>query len=552
MAEAIPPQATGPIRIDGFIIDPARAELRQEGGGYVPLRPRSFAVLGLLAANLGRVVGRDHLLAAVWNDAAVTEDALTQCIADIRRAIGDEERQLLRTIPRRGYMLLPAREVQDGTLPAPAPVRRLPETRYARSGDCHIAYQVTGEGPVDLVFAQGYVTHLEIEWEDPRPARFIDGLSSFCRLIRFDKRGTGLSDRVAGLATLEERMDDLRAVMDAAGSERAVLLGASEGGPMSLLFSATCPERVRSLILCGAFARIAAAPDHPWGRTPEQLANILRMIEQKWGTGHSVDAYSPSLAADPAYRDWRGRMDRAGASPGAALSLLRMNFGIDVRHILPTIAVPTLVLHRARDNAIDVEHGRHLARSIPGARYVELAGRDHPPWTGDTDAVVAAIRDFVVASHPLPEPDRVVATVLAAVPGVDMAAVSEAFRAIFRREVALHRGREAETRGPGCMAVFDGPARAVRCGHAIIAAARASGADAHIGVHTGECERVGPSIRGIAMHLAGRIAEVARPGEVLVSSTIRDLVAGSGLSFAPRSERAFSGLPGRWTLLTAS
>lgn len=535
------------VTLEGYELDLDREELRATDGTLVRLRPRSFHVLKLLALQIGRLVTKEEIIAAVWNDAAVTEDSLTQCIADIRRAIGDDSHRILRTLPRRGYMLLgPAR-------PAPhRPPARIPETRYARSGDCHIAYQVTGEGPIDLVFSQGYVTHLELEWEHPRPAALVQALSSFCRLIRFDKRGTGLSDRVAGIATIEERMDDLRAVMDAAGSERAVLLGASEGGSMSMLFSATWPERVRSLILCGAFARIAWAPDHRWGRTPEQLANVLRMVEEKWGTGHTVDIYSPSVAGDPTYRAWRARVDRAGASPGAAIALLRMNFGIDVRHILPSIAVPTLILHRAQDHAINIEHGRHLARSIPGARYIELEGSDHPPWTGDTDAVVAAIRDFVVASHPLPEPDRVVATVLAARSGDGAGATDERFRALFRREVALHRGREIDAAAPACMAVFDGPARAVRCGHAIVASARSSGVGARIGVHTGECDRVGASIRGIAVGLAARIAEAAMPGEVLASSTVRDLVAGSGLSFSPRSEQVFPDLPGRWALLAAS
>lgn len=544
MVRAVP---AGQVALDGYEIDLDRAELRAADGALVRLRPRSFDVLRLLALRLGQLVTKEEIMAAVWNDAAVTEDSLTQCIADIRRAIGDDGRRVLRTVSRRGYLLL------GPTPPAPRLQPRLaPETRYARSGDCHIAYQVTGEGPVDLVFAQGYVTHLELEWEDPRPAGFLRALSSFCRLIRFDKRGTGLSDRVAGIATIEERMDDLRAVMDAAGSERAVLLGASEGGPMSMLFGATWPGRVRSLILCGAFARIAWAPDHPWGRTPGQLADTCRMIEEKWGTGHTVDVYSPSAAGDPAYRAWRGRLDRGGASPGAAIALARMNFGIDVRHILSGIAVPTLVLHRAQDIAIPVEHGRHLARSIPGARYVELAGHDHPPWTGDTDAVVAAIRDFVAAPHPAQEPDRVVATVLAALPGHGVPVADEPFRRMFLREVARHRGLVLEDPAPACKATFDGPARAVRCGHAIVAAARSSGMAARVGVHTGECDRLGRAIRGIATDLAERIAAVAQPGEVLASSTVRDLVAGSGLFFSPRYERAFPALPGRWTLLAAS
>ncbi len=540
----------------GFVVDLVSDSLRTADGAFVELRPRSFAVLRLLAQNLGRVVSRGEIMASVWNDAAVTDDVLTQCIVDIRRAIGDTEHRTLRTVPRRGYLLTgtpgePARPEAAAPEPALAPAGRVvPETRYARSGAIHIAYQVTGEGPVDVVFVQGYVTHLELEWEDPRPARFFEQLSSFCRLIRFDKRGTGLSDRVSGLPTLEERMDDVRAVMDAAGSQRAVLLGCSEGGPMSILFAATHPERVRSLMLCGVMARIAWAPDHPWGRTAEQLATNVRIIEEKWGSGHSVDLFAPSIAGDPAYRAWRGRLDRAAASPGAAITLARMNFDIDVRHVLPSIAVPTLVVHRTGDIAVNVEHGRHLAGLIPRARYLELPGRDHALWASDTQILCDTLRAFINEAEVGPDRDRVLATILIAEPGSE--ADEAASAGVLRRQIALHRGREVGAGGNAPWTViFDGPARAVRCARAIIEALRASGMQARVGVHTGECELRDGKLEGVAFRIAAHVAKAAAPGQVLVTSTVRDLVAGSGLRFVQLGERSFPGLPGSWVVLIA-
>lgn len=527
--------AAGPSRIalPGFTVDLARAELRRESGAFVELRPRSFAVLALLARRLGHVVPKEELIATVWNDVAVTEDSLTQCIADIRRALGDRERQLVRTVPRRGYMLLGPAEPDD----PPAPPLPPPETRYARSGSTHIAYQVSGEGPVDLVFVQGYVTHLEIEWEDPRPAEFYRALGRFCRLIRFDKRGTGLSDREGGLPPLEQRMDDVRAVMDAAGSRRAVLLGSSEGGPMSLLFAATHPDRVQSLVLYGAMARMAWAPDHPWGRTEAQLAAMVRGIEAKWGQGHSVDLFAPSLAALPEYRAWRGRLDRSAASPGAAIALAQMNYAIDVRHVLPGIHVPTLVLHRAGDIAVAAEHSRHLAAAIPGARYVELPGRDHAPWVGDSAALVALIRDFALAPDTAAEAEAVLTTVLV---------LHGAEEATLRREAARHRGVPAETpQGPAF--TFDGPARAVRCALAVLRAAPA----ARAGVHTGQATLRGGHLAGPAPAVALQAADRAAPGEVLATSTLRDLAAGTGLAFAPRGELRLADPPAALELLAA-
>jgi len=588
LVQAPPSPGVERVLLPGFEIDFSRSGLRRAGGEHVELRPRSLAVLRLLAANLGQLVTKDEIMAKVWDDAVVTEDSLTQCISDIRRAIDDSERKTVRTLPRRGYMLVGEQSgAADGPVPdnGVAAAQRTPpagpgqagdaaspllprqrkataEIRYAKSGDTHIAYQVTGDGPVDIVFVQGYVTHLEIDWEDPRPAWFFERLGTFSRLIRFDKRGTGLSDRVSGLATLEERMDDVRAVMDAVGSKRAILLGASEGGPMSVLFCATYPQRVQSLILYGAMARSAWAADNPWGRTAEQLAANVKIMEEKWGQGHSVDWFAPSLAGNPEYRQWRGRLDRAAASPGAAIALMRMNFEIDVRHVLPTIGVPTLVVHRTGDRMINIEHGRYIARQIPNAKYVELPGEDHAPWVGDTDAISEAIRAFATGTRNSPEPDLVLATILCTdivdaathtrqIGAGAWAQLLARLREMVRQQLAAHRGREVDAGDAGLRAVFDGPARAVRCGQAIVDAANALGIRVRVGVHTGECEVKGATIDGPAVRIGAQVAATAAPGEVLVSSTVRDLTAGAGLHFEARGERAFAGLPGTWTLLAA-
>jgi pimeloyl-ACP methyl ester carboxylesterase len=434
-----------------------------------------------------------------------------------------------------------------------------PETRYAKSGDVHIAYQVTGNGPLDLIYVPGFVSHVEQLWEEPRAARFLHRLASFCRLIRFDKRGTGLSDRVVAIPTLEERMDDVRAVMDAVGSQRAALLGSSEGGPMCALFAATYPQRTSALIMYGAMARIAWAPDHPWGRTLEEHEALLRIRETTWGTAATVSTYSPSLAADDHYTRWLGAYERASASPGAALAVLRMNWEIDVRPVLPTIRVPTLVLHRADDRAIRVEHGRYVAAQIPSAKYVELAGPDHLPWAGDVDPVLDEIEEFLTGARHGTEPDRVLATVLFTdiVRATEKAAVLgdrrwrdilEAHHALVRRQLVHFRGREIDTAGDGFLAAFDGPARAVRCACAVRESIRPLGIEIRAGLHTGECEVVGDKLGGIAVHTGARVAASAAPGDVLVSSTLKDLVAGSGLLFEDRGVHGLKGVPGEWRL----
>ena len=438
----------------------------------------------------------------------------------------------------------------------------LAKTCYAKSGSVHVAYQVMGNGPLDLVLVPGFVSHLELQLEDPRPVRIFERLASFCRLIRFDKRGTGLSDRTGGIPTLEERMDDVRAVMDTVGSKRAALLGFSEGGPMSVLFAATHPERTSALILYGAMARTAWAPDNPWGRNDEAFAARLGFIQEHWGKGLSVEMYSPSLAGNEDYVRWAGRHERAAASPGAALAAVHMNQEIDVRHVLPTISVPTLVLHRVGDRPVKVEHGRYLAKHIPGANYVEFPGDDHMPWAGDVDTLCDEVQAFLTGARSGPEPDRVLTTVLFTdiVDSTKKAAEigDRAWKDLLRQhhfavrqQLERHRGREIDTAGDGFLASFDGPARAVRCARAIADTVKSLGLQIRAGVHTGECELLGGKLGGIAVHIGARVASLAGAGEVLVSSTVKDLVAGSGIRFEERGVHNLKGIPGQWILLAA-
>ena len=439
--------------------------------------------------------------------------------------------------------------------------RSQPTTRYARSGTVNIAYQVVGDGPRDLVQVAGWVSHIEAGWDEPRQARFRRRLASFSRLILFDKRGTGMSDRVADqdLPTLEQRMDDVRAVMDAAGSERAVILGQSEGGSMAMLFAATYPERTIALITLGAFAKRVWDPEYPWAPTPEQRQEGFDWIERYWGGDVDPGTLAPSMASDEAFRRELSRYLRLSASPGAALALSRMNTQIDVRHVLPTIRVPTLVLHRTGDLDANVAEGRYIAERIPGAKFVELPGNDHLPWVGNQEDILDEVEAFITGVRPAPEPDRMLATVLFTdiVGSTERAAalgdrawrdVLQLHHASVRRELERFRGQEITTTGDGFLATFDGPARAVRCAVAIRDRLRGSGLEVRAGVHTGECERMGDNIGGVAVHIGSRVAGLAGAGEVLASSTVKDLVSGSGIVFEDRGAHALKGIPGEWRL----
>ena len=436
----------------------------------------------------------------------------------------------------------------------------VPRTRYAKSGDVHVAYQVSGDGPLDLVLVPGFVSHVEYQWEDPLTARFFERLASFSRLIRFDKRGTGLSDRVAGVPPLEERMDDIRAVMDAAGSERAAIIGFSEGGQLAMMFAATYPERTIALLLVGSSVAARRDDDYPWGRLPEDRQAELDSMEANWGrTPWGVEIYAPTLADDPAFRRWWTTFQRLAASPGAAVARVRMNALNDTRHILPAIRVPTLILHRRDDRSTPVHAGRYLASHIAGAKYIEQEGQDHLPWIGDADAVLNEIEEFLTGARSEAEPDRVLATVLftdivnSTARAADLGDrrwrdLLERHNTLVRRELARARGREVHTTGDGFLATFDGPARAIRCAATLCDAVRDLGIQIRAGLHTGECEIIGDDVGGIAVHIGARVAAAAGPSEVLVSSTVKDLVAGSGIQFRDNGVHALKGVPGDWRL----
>lgn len=423
-----------------------------------------------------------------------------------------------------------------------------PETHYAKSGEVRIAYQVVGSGPFDLVFVPGFISNLDHYWDDDGLAHFLSRLASFSRLIIFDKRGTGLSDRLGSLPTLEERMDDMRAVMEAVGSERASVFGVSEGGAMCLLFAATYPERCRSLVLYGSYAHFFSSV-----LPPERFEAFLARVDETWGTGASVSVFAPTRVNDDRFKRWWARFERVGASPSAVLALMRMNSEIDVRHVLAAIRMPTLVLHRVGDTRVSIEGGRHLAANIEGARLLELPGDDHLLWAGDVDRVADGMEEFLTGSRADIEPNRILATVMFTdiVDSTKRASSlgDRAWRGLLdqhdrrvREEIARHRGREVKTLGDGFLATFDGPARAVRCATAIVDAMRALNLDVRGGVHTGEVEFVGDDVRGIAVHIAARIAALAEGGQVFVSSTVRDLVAGSNIRFVESGFRNLKGI----------
>jgi pimeloyl-ACP methyl ester carboxylesterase len=431
-------------------------------------------------------------------------------------------------------------------------------TKYAKSGDVHIAYQAFGAGPINLVLVPGFVSNVENYWEQPDLARFLGRLGGYARVVTFDKRGTGMSDRVSELPGLEQRMDDLRAVMDAAGMEQAALLGISEGAPLCILFAATYPDRCRALALYGSFSRFSY-----WFPTEEALATFFRYVEESWGTGGSLQKFAPSRANDAELQRWWGRNERLGASPAAVTALMRMNSQIDISGILAAVRVPTLVVHRTGDKTVSVEGGRDIAAHIPGARLVEIPGVDHLFYVGDNaDAISDAIEEFLTGARAPVAVDRVLATVLF----TDIVGSSEkaaalgdqrwrdllaSHHATIRRNLARFRGHEVKTTGDGFLATFDGPARGVRCASAIAEEIAPLGIEVRAGLHTGECEMIGDDVGGIAVHIGARVAALAGASEVLVSSTVKDLVAGSGLRFADRGTKALKGIPGEWRIFAA-
>lgn len=425
----------------------------------------------------------------------------------------------------------------------------LPSTRYAKSGNVHVAYQVFGEGEIDLVFFPGFVSNIETYWEEPSFAHWLNKLAGFARVITFDKRGTGLSDRVESLPTMDERMDDVRAVMDAAGSQKAAVFGLSEGGSLATLFAAHYPERCRALVLWGAFAKFSS-----WFATPEKLEKFFEYVEKDWGTGANLNAWAPSKKDDPVFRAWFARRERTAASPAAAIALMRMNSMIDISGILPYVHVPTLVIHRTQDPVVNVEGGRQLAKSIPNARLLEVPGIDHLPYLGDdSDQLTDEVAEFLTGVKPATGGDRILATVLLT-DIVDSTKRAEAMgdrrwrelldahNAIIRRELTRFRGVEVKTTGDGFLATFDGPGRAIHCSLSLIPAMRPLGIEIRAGLHTGEVEVGKNDVRGIAVHVAARVAAQAQAGECLVTRTVKDLVAGADIRFTEYGKRDLKGL----------
>jgi len=575
---------------DGFRVDVGERLLFKEDR-EVPLTPKVFDTLLVLLENASHVLTKKELMRQVWPDSFVEENNLAQNISILRKVLGEgkEGERYIQTIPKRGYRFVAdvrtagddeetvivhertrARIVversDNDAVPAagiidvaPSEVRhqletslqRPPETMYARSGDVNIAYQVIGDAPLDLVFVMGWVSHLEYFWREPSFARFLLRLASFSRLILFDKRGTGLSDRVPinQLPTLEQRMDDVRAVMDAVGSERAALCGVSEGGPMCSLFAATYPEKTLALVMIGTYAKRIRDAEYPWGPTPEQRGQFFEVMRKQWGGPVGIEERAPSVAHDAPFRDWWATYLRMGASPGAAVALTQMNAEIDVRNVLPSIRVPSLVIHRTEDQCLKVEEGRFVAERIPGAKFVELPGDDHLPFVGDQDAILDEVEEFLTGVRHRAEPDTVLATVMVArMVGVE--GTGDWWRRLhahITKEIEWFRGREVDMIEDRLLAIFDGPARAIRCATAIAEYTSRLGVETRTGLHTGECEMVDGKVAGVAAQMSVCVAFEAAVGEVLVSSTVKDLVAGSGIRFEDRGVHVLPGC-GDWRL----
>lgn len=585
---------TGIYRFRDFRLDVAE-RLLFDGETPATLSPKAFDTLVLLVANAGRVLSKERLLEEVWEGSFVEENNLAQNISQLRRILGETgEIKFIETVPKFGYRFVAEVAsdessvtteitersvgriyVTDGSfasvpesvpaLSSPAaPLPKLtPETHYVQNGDVNIAYQVVGEGPVDIVFVMGWVSHLEYFWKHHLFASFLEKLTSFSRLILFDKRGTGLSDRVplAGLPTLEQRMEDVHAVMDAVGSERAILVGVSEGGPMCSLFAATYPERTAGLVMIGTYAKRIRDEDYPWAPTEEQREAFFELMQREWGGPVGIDERAPTMAADPEFRDWWATYLRMGASPGAAVALTKMNAEIDVRGILPSVRVPTLVIHRSGDLCLRVEEGRFVAAQIPGSKYVELEGVDHLPFVGDQDEIIREIELFAGSISVDDEYDRILATVMSlriADPAGEAARRGDEVwsdirargRDFVRRQLTVFKGRELEVGNGRVLAAFDGPARAIRCAIAIAESARRSDIDVKTGLHTGECDVVGDKYEGFAVDLAVEIAAECPIGTILVSRTVKDLVAGSGIAFQEYGQRKFSATDGEWRLFS--
>jgi pimeloyl-ACP methyl ester carboxylesterase/DNA-binding winged helix-turn-helix (wHTH) protein len=582
----------GQFRVD------AVERLLFDGEKSLALTPKAFDTLLLLIENGGHTLTKEEMMEEIWQGAFVEENNLAQNVSILRKTLGEG---VIETVPKRGYrfvapvllvedeesvpliihekirarVLINDEEIDEKSfdssnisitpLLSNSALRlsgaATPQTHYAQSGDVNIAYQVVGSGDLDVVFVMGWVSHLEYFWKEPHFAAFLNRLANFSRLILFDKRGTGLSDRVplSELPTLEQRMDDVRTVMDAVGSERAVLIGVSEGGPMCSLFAATYPEKTTALVMIGTYAKRIRDEDYPWGVSLEDREKFFDLMRNDWGKPVGIEERAPTLAADENFRDWWATYLRMGASPGAAVALTKMNAEIDVRSVLPTIQVPSLVIHRAGDMCLKVEEGRFVASRIPGCKYVELGGIDHLPFVGDRDEILDEIEIFLTGVRHAAEHDRVLATVMSvkivdpheqAVEVTNWEDLMERSGVYVRRQIELFKGREVSFDENGLLATFDGPARAIRCATAITDSARRLNIRVKTGLHTGECDVRGGKYAGVAVELAQKIAGEAALGDVLASRTVKDLVAGSGLKFAPYGVKSFADIQGEWRLFS--
>ena len=549
------------FRFDQYMVNTVTFEVFR-AGQRLAVEPQVLDLLIFLLQNRHRIVEKDEILEVVWKGRLVSEATLSSRIKGVRQLIGDDgtAQRFVRTIHGRGFRFVHEVHI-DGDAPSesstatslPLTTSPPPPTRYAKSEDVHVAYHLFGTGPVELVLAPGFVSHIDNYWDEPCLNRWLTELGRIARVAMFDKRGTGLSDPVSELPGMDERMDDVRAVMDAAGFDRAVIMGISEGGSLAALFAASHPERSRGLILYGAFAKFSS-----WFPTEESLQALFDYIETDWGTGKSLPKFAPSAAGDPSFQQWWGKFERLGATPGAAIALMRMNSEIDISAILPTIQVPALVVHRSEDVLIDVEGGRSLARHIPGAEYVEFPGEDHLVCVGgNSNEILKSIEDFLTRLPADQTVDRTLATLLVA-----YFDASDADTERYPPQTVDHRqrdrtlrlsfarfgGREVELNNDRFIVAFDAPARALNCARTVVREFRRFDISVRIGVHTGELQMAEEQISGLALRIASRIANFACGGEVIASRTVKDLVAGSGISFADFGDYDLPELAERWQL----
>ena len=540
-------------RFDGFSIDTDSFEIRR-GETRLEAQPQVIELLILLIENRDRVVTRDEIFARVWKNRVVSDTALSSRIKDARKLLGDDgtRQQYIRTLHGRGFRFCAA--LDEAPLPAPASAAATgsqptpPPTRYARSGPIHIAYQQFGNGPVDLVIVPGFVSHIDNYWALPELVDWMQALGRLARVVIFDKRGTGLSDTVAELPGLDIRMDDVRAVMDAVGLEHAYIMGVSEGGSLASLFAAMHPERCDGVILYGAFASFTS-----WFATREDLLGLFDYVESAWGSGQSLPAFAPGVGGDSAHIEWWGKFERLGATPGAAIALMEMNSQIDITDILPSIRVPALVIHRSDDVLIDIDAGRLLGSTIPGATYVELPGNDHLPWIGNAESVIEAIGKFLQGTATADVPDTVLATILCleidtgAAARRDEALPTDAVAAI-EHHLRTYRGREIRRNGDYTLASFDGPARSLHCALEILRRLSKFDLRCRAGVHIGEIPVDGGLAGNPTARAAREVCQRAQPGQVLVTRTITDLVAGSGIEIEAAGDANIDALGGDWQL----